>query len=53
MTFTVGLATFDQVPESVEAAIEKADCLMYEAKRMGKNTMRHSLIGPQTQGGNA
>src|SRR5262249_46202587 len=38
VTFTVGIATFQEPPQSVEAAIEEADDLMYEAKRNGKNT---------------
>ena len=44
VTFTVGLATFREPPCSVEAAIKQADELMYEAKRMGKNTRRHREI---------
>ncbi len=45
-TFSMGIATFATVPETVEAMIEAADDLMYQAKREGKNRVRHQSIGP-------
>ena len=50
VTFTVGIATFREPPRSVEAAIKQADELMYEAKRMGKNTRRHREIAFECEG---
>src|SRR5262245_50127256 len=50
VTFTVGVATFRELPRSVEAAIKQADELMYEAKRMGKNTRRHREIEFECEG---
>ncbi len=49
VTFTVGLATFDRVPESVEAALETADGLMYAAKRKGKNRLNHRLFSVRAE----
>ena len=51
VTFTIGLATFPEPPQTVEAAIEQADDLMYEAKRKGKNTRSHRVIAFQHGGG--
>ena len=51
VTFTVGIATFREPPHSVEAAIKQADDLMYEAKRMGKNTKNHRVISLDGEGG--
>jgi diguanylate cyclase (GGDEF)-like protein len=50
VTFTVGIATFRKPPRSVEAAIKQADELMYEAKRMGKNTRTHREIALECEG---
>jgi diguanylate cyclase (GGDEF)-like protein len=41
VTFSVGLVTFDPVPENTEQMVQKADALMYEVKRQGKNAIRH------------
>jgi diguanylate cyclase (GGDEF)-like protein len=45
-TFSMGVATFTTVPETVDAMIHAADDLMYEAKREGKNKIRHRLVDP-------
>nr|MBA2600819.1 diguanylate cyclase [Actinomycetota bacterium] len=45
-TFSMGIATFATVPDTVEAMIEAADDLMYQAKREGKNRVRHQAVGP-------
>jgi hypothetical protein len=34
------------VPETVDAMIQAADDLMYEAKREGKNKIRHRVVDP-------
>jgi diguanylate cyclase (GGDEF)-like protein len=39
VTFSFGVATFMQPPESVDMIISKADNLMYDAKHQGKNRM--------------
>jgi diguanylate cyclase (GGDEF)-like protein len=44
VTFTVGMATFQRVPESVEVAVETADSLMYAAKQRGKNRVNHGVF---------
>lgn len=41
VTFSVGLVTYDPVPQSTEHMVQKADELMYEVKRQGKNAIRH------------
>ena len=45
VTFSMGLATFQQPPRSVEEMIQKADLLMYAAKKNGKNMIKHLVIG--------
>ena len=45
-TFSMGVATFITVPETVDAMIQAADDLMYAAKREGKNKIRHQVIDP-------
>jgi diguanylate cyclase (GGDEF)-like protein len=37
-TFSVGIVTFANAPESVDTLLEPADAMMYAAKRNGKNT---------------
>jgi diguanylate cyclase (GGDEF)-like protein len=39
ITFSFGVATFDNVPDSVDILINKADRLMYLAKGAGKNSV--------------
>jgi diguanylate cyclase (GGDEF)-like protein/PAS domain S-box-containing protein len=41
ITFSLGLITFDPVPENTEQMVQKADDLMYEVKRQGKNAIKH------------
>src|SRR5262249_14533035 len=52
VTLTIGVATFRHPPDTVEAAVQQADDLMYEGKQRGKNTRNHRVIagscgGPQ------
>ena len=44
VTLTIGVATFQHPPDTVEAAVQRADGLMYEGKQMGKNTRNHRVI---------
>lgn len=39
VTFSLGLITYERVPESVHAMLHEADNLMYQAKQQGKNTI--------------
>jgi diguanylate cyclase (GGDEF)-like protein len=39
--FSIGAVTYSAAPPAVEEVIRKADMLMYEVKRSGKNGLRH------------
>jgi diguanylate cyclase (GGDEF)-like protein len=39
--FSIGAVTYPTAPPAVEEVIRKADMLMYEVKRSGKNGLRH------------
>lgn len=39
VTFSIGLITYETVPESVHEMVEEADKLMYQAKKQGKNAI--------------
>jgi diguanylate cyclase (GGDEF)-like protein len=41
VTFSMGVVTYDIAPESTEMMVQKADRVMYEVKRQGKNSIRH------------
>ncbi|MBC7931751.1 MAG: GGDEF domain-containing protein [Rubrivivax sp.] len=41
VTFSVGVVTWDYPPASVDDVLRASDELMYTAKRLGKNTVRH------------
>jgi diguanylate cyclase (GGDEF)-like protein len=43
VTFSIGAVTFSDPPHSVNEIIEKADNLMYIAKKKGKNLLQHEL----------
>ncbi len=43
-TFSMGLATFQNPPETVDELVQKGDILMYTAKKNGKNTIKHLII---------
>ena len=40
MTFSIGLATYHTAPDSVDEIINKADMLMFSAKKDGKNMIK-------------
>jgi len=46
VTFSIGVVTFDAPPASVDEMLRAADELMYSAKRLGKNSVRHRVSGP-------
>ncbi|MGQ0561278.1 MAG: GGDEF domain-containing protein, partial [Gemmatimonadota bacterium] len=45
VTFSIGLVTWLEPPAGVEAMVHAADQAMYEAKKTGKDTTRHRIIG--------
>ena len=44
-TFSIGVATFDRPPGSVDEILLRADALMYDAKRSGKDCWRARTFG--------
>lgn len=44
VTFSIGMVTYMQAPESVETMIREADQVMYEVKKSGKNELRSIVI---------
>jgi diguanylate cyclase (GGDEF)-like protein len=44
-SFSTGVAVFLTAPDSVDEVIRKADGLMYEVKRGGKNAVRYRVFG--------
>ena len=44
VTFSIGIATFESPPESLDELISKADTLMYDVKKNGKNMIRHDTF---------
>lgn len=45
VTFSIGVATFLNSPDSVESMMKRADELMCSAKREGKNTIKQEVFG--------
>ena len=45
VTVSVGAATFEKPPESVEQMVRLVDELMYSAKALGKNRMEKRVVG--------
>jgi diguanylate cyclase (GGDEF)-like protein len=46
VTYSIGVVTFDAPPASVDEMLRAADELMYTVKRLGKNSVRHHVSGP-------
>jgi len=44
VTFSIGVATFETNPESVEVMIKVVDDLMYSAKNSGKNQVKYEVF---------
>jgi diguanylate cyclase (GGDEF)-like protein len=49
VTFSIGAATFLSPARSVDEMMGRADQLMYEAKRAGKDAVRLDVVGPAAQ----
>lgn len=45
VTFSVGIVTYYEPPADVELMIHTADQVMYEAKKSGKDAVRHDIVG--------
>jgi diguanylate cyclase (GGDEF)-like protein len=45
VTFSIGAVVFESSPASAEEALERADAVMYRAKREGKNALRVEVAG--------
>lgn len=45
VTFSFGVVTFQQPPESVDDIMRRADAVMYEAKKHGKDRVHFALYG--------
>jgi diguanylate cyclase (GGDEF)-like protein len=43
-SLSIGIATYERMPEDIKEMIHKADTLMYAAKQDGKNTIRHQVL---------
>ena len=44
VTFSIGVATFLRVPETVDAMVKPADELMYQVKHSGKDNINHAVV---------
>jgi len=44
VTFSTGAATFQNWPNSIDAALDQADRLMYEIKALGKDAVMHRAV---------
>jgi len=50
VSFSIGAVTYAKPPPSVEEIIRKADMLMYEVKRSGKNRLLHIVATEEPHG---
>jgi len=46
VTFSIGVATFEKMPQGVEDLLSAADALMYKAKKAGKNQICSAVLNP-------
>lgn len=44
VTFSIGVATWDIPPDTVDEIVKRADSLMYSVKNAGKNQIRHEVF---------
>jgi diguanylate cyclase (GGDEF)-like protein len=44
VTFSIGLVTYEVMPENLKEMVKHADSLMYAVKRSGKNGFQHSVL---------
>jgi diguanylate cyclase (GGDEF)-like protein len=47
VTFSIGIATFQRMPQSLDDMVSRADQLMYAVKYTGKGAIRQEVYGPQ------
>lgn len=45
VTFSIGVVSFPQTPDSIDVMVDAADRLMYRVKSEGRNAIRHALAG--------
>ena len=50
VTFSIGAVTFLALPNSASLAIERADQIMYNVKKSGKNRLEHELYSRSKEG---
>jgi diguanylate cyclase (GGDEF)-like protein len=50
VSFSIGAVTYTKPPSSIDEIIKKADMLMYEVKRSGKNRLLHIVATEATNG---
>lgn len=43
VTFSMGVTTFTEVPQSIDSALQHADRLMYTVKEAGRDNVRHAV----------
>ncbi len=48
ITFSFGAVTFNNVPDTVDEIIKRADTLMYSAKQNGKNMIKQEVVNGGT-----
>ena len=46
VTASIGVVTFSKAPRDLQTMVLRADTLMYEAKRAGRDRISQSLVGP-------
>jgi diguanylate cyclase (GGDEF)-like protein len=44
VTVSIGLVTFDAPPATADELVRRADALMYQVKRTGKNQLKHEVV---------
>ena len=49
VTFSLGLVTYESVPDNVQSMVTAADRMMYLAKEGGKNALKHRIIAHEEQ----
>jgi diguanylate cyclase (GGDEF)-like protein len=50
VSFSIGAVTYNRPPPSLDEIIKKADMLMYEVKRSGKNRLLHIVATEESNG---
>ncbi len=49
VTLSIGITTFNQVPDSVDELMKQADAMMYQAKSSGKDTLQQQVYRTSPQ----